>query len=138
MSEVIKCSVCGKEKKQISVSAFDCEYCGFDNAFVNFFASEKSYKVWKESVNSTVQNLISKKRSSLSDARCLRVGNGAIAFLDFENNKIYIALSTGKIQVENDAVDFDSSERNYAVLYKNGTVRVFGNDNEFGQKNTEA
>ena len=137
MSEGIRCPVCGKEKKQISVSDFDCEYCGFNNAFVKFFASEKSYKVWKESVKNAVQNLISKKRSLFSDSRCLRVGNGTIAFLDFEKSKLYIALSNGKVQVENDAVEFDSSERNYAVVYKNGTVRVFGNDNEFGQKNTE-
>lgn len=138
MSEVIRCPVCGEEKKRISLSDFDCEYCGFNNAFVKLFASEKAYKFWKEGVKDAVQDLISKKRCSFSDLHCLRVGNGTIAFLDFENSKIYIVLGTGKIQVENDVVDFDSSERNYAVLYKNGTVRVFGNDNEFGQKNTEA
>ena len=137
MSEVIKCPVCGKEKKQISLSEFDCEYCGFNNAFVKQFASEKSYEIWRESVSEAVQNLIRKKRAMLSDSHCLRVGNGTIAFLESETNKIYIALSSGKVQIEDDAVEFDSSERNYAVVYKNGKVKVFGNDNEFGQKNTE-
>lgn len=137
MSEVIKCPVCGKEKKQISLSEFDCEYCGFNNAFVKQFASEKSYKIWRESVSEAVQNLIRKRRGMLSDSHCLRVGNGTIAFLESEKNKIYIALSSGKVQIEDDAVEFDSSERNYAVVYKNGKVKVFGNDNEFGQKNTE-
>lgn len=137
MSEVIKCPVCGKEKKQISLSEFDCGYCGFNNAFVKQFASEKSYKIWRESVSEAVQNLIRKRRGMLSDSHCLRVGNGTIAFLESETNKIYIALSSGKVQIEDDAVEFDSSERNYAVVYKNGKVKVFGNDNEFGQKNTE-
>lgn len=137
MSEVIKCPVCGKEKKQISLSEFDCEYCGFNNAFVKQFASEKSYEIWRESVSEAVQNLIRKKRAMLSDSHCLRVGNGTIAFLESETNKIYIALSSGKVQIEDDVVEFDSSERNYAVVYKNGKVKVFGNDNEFGQKNTE-
>lgn len=137
MSEVIKCPVCGKEKKQISLSEFDCEYCGFNNAFVKQFASDKSYKIWRESVSEAVQNLIRKRRGMLSDSHCLRVGNGTIAFLESEKNKIYIALSSGKVQIEDDAVEFDSSERNYAVVYKNGKVKVFGNDNEFGQKNTE-
>ncbi len=137
MSEVIRCPVCGKEKKQISLSDFDCEYCGFNNAFVKLFASEKSYEIWRESVSEAVQNLIRKRRSLLSDSHCLRVGDGTIAFLENENKKIYIALSGGKVQIEDDAVEFDSSERNYAVVYKNGKVKVFGSDNEFGQKNTE-
>lgn len=137
MSEVIRCPVCGKEKKQISLSNFDCEYCGFNNAFVKLFASEKSHEIWRESVTEAVQNLIRKKRSFLSESHCLRVENGTIAFLESEKNKLYIALSSGKVQVEDDAVGFDSSERNYAVVYKNGKVKVFGSDNEFGQKNTE-
>lgn len=137
MSEVIRCPICGKEKKQISISDFDCEYCGFNNAFVKLFASGKSYETWRESVNEAISKLIIYKRSLLSDSHCLRVGNGTIAFLESEKNKIYIALSGGKVQVEDDAVEFDSCERNYAVVYKNGKVKVFGSDNEFGQKNTE-
>lgn len=87
--------------------------------------------------NEAVQNLIRKKRSLLSDSHCLRVGNETIAFLESEKSKIYIALNGGKVQVEENAVEFDSSERNYVVVYKNGKVKVFGSDNELGQKNTE-
>lgn len=137
MSIIKKCPVCGKEKKQIQLSDFDCEYCGFNNAFIDLFLSEKTYNTWKDSVKFAIQKLICKKRVNITDFRCLRVGNGMVAFLDLEESKIYIVLSNGKIQIENDAVEFDSSERNYAIKYKNGTVKVFGSDNEFGQKNSE-
>lgn len=137
MSEVIKCPVCGAEKKQLSLSDYDCGYCGFNNAFVKAFASEKSYKAWKESVKNAIKQFVRNKRRSLTDSRCLRVGNGTIAFLELDNNNITIVQSNGRTRVEEDAIQFDSSERNYAIVYKNGTVKVFGNENEFGQKNTE-
>lgn len=138
MHEIIKCPVCGKEKKQVTLSDFDCDYCGFTNAFVRFFSSKNSYNLWKESVKNAVQNLSRTKRHSFSESRCLKVGNNAISFRDVSDNKLLIALGNGKVKIENDAIEFDSSERNYAILYKDGTVEVFGDDNELGQKNTDA
>ena len=131
------CPVCGKEKKQISLSEYDCEYCGFTNAFIQFFASEEGYKNWKNNVKLAVEKYKNKKRESLANSNCLTVGNSAVAFLDMNSNTMYIALGNGRVQTEQNAMQFSSSERNFAVLYKNGTVKVFGEDNEFGQKNTE-
>ena len=131
------CPVCGKEKKQISLSEYDCEYCGFANAFVQFFASKEGYESWKRNVKLAVEKHKNKKRDSLANSNCLSVGNNAVAFLDVNSNEMYIALGNGLVQTEQNAVQFSSSERNYAVLYKNGAVKVFGDDNEFGQKNTE-
>lgn len=131
------CPVCGKEKKQISLSEYDCEYCGFTNAFVQFFASKEGYERWEKDVKLAVEKHKNKKRDSLANSNCLSVGNNAVAFLDVNSNDMYIALGNGLVQTEQNAVQFSSSERNYAILYKNGEVKVFGDDNEFGQKNTE-
>lgn len=132
------CPVCGKEKKQISLSEYDCEYCGFTNAFIQFFASKEGYESWKRNVKQAVEKYKNEKRDSLANSNCLSVGNNAVAFLDVNSNDMYIALGNGLVRTEQDAIQFSSSERNYAVLYKNGAVKVFGDDNEFGQKNTEA
>lgn len=130
------CPVCGKEKKQISLSEYDCEYCGFTNAFVQFFASKEGYENWKSNVKLAAEQYKNKKRDSIANSNCLFVGNNAVAFLDVNSNNMYIALGNGTVQTEQNAVQFSSSERNYAVLYKDGTVKIFGDDNEFGQKNT--
>lgn len=130
------CPVCGKEKKQISLSEYDCEFCGFTNAFVHFFASREGYEYWKSKVQLAVEQYKNKQRASLANSNCLSVGNNAVAFLDVNSNNMYIALGNGCVRNEQNVILFSSSERNYAVLYKNGTVKVFGDDNEFGQKNT--
>lgn len=138
MSEAIRCPVCGKEKKPVSLSEYDCEYCGFQNAFIDFFAGEKSYRQWQKSVQVAIQNLSNYRRNTFSRTRCLRTGSRMIAFLDREKNQVCIAQSNGRVRTEKDTAEFDSSERNYAVVSRNGTVKVFGNDNEFGQMDTES
>lgn len=131
------CPVCGKEKKQIPLSEYDCEYCGFSNAFVQFFANKEGYDNWKNTVRAAVEKYKDKKREDLADSKCLVVGSNAVSFLDVNNNIMHIALGNGRVQTEKNALQFSSSERNYAILYKSGSVKVFGDDNEFGQKNTE-
>lgn len=137
MNNNIICPVCGKEKKQISLSEYDCEYCGFTNAFVQFFASKEGYEIWKNNVKLAAEKYKNNKRNSMANSHCLSVGNNAISFLDVTSNTMYIALGNGRVQTEENAIQFSSSERNFAVLYNDGVVKVFGDDNEFGQKNTE-
>jgi hypothetical protein len=137
MSKNKRCPVCGKEKKQKSLSKYDCDFCGFSNAFVSFFASQKGYETWQNNVKLAVQKQENKKRNSFASSHCLTVGSNVVSFLDVKSSTMYILLGNGRFQTEYHAVQFASSERNYAVLYQDGTVKVFGGDNEFGQKNTE-
>lgn len=133
----IICPVCG-HTKNASVSEYDCKNCGFSNAYIQFFAGEKSKALWLKKVDDAKNDWNVERRRAFASGDGFVVGNSAIAFLSSEQHKLYIALGNGRFQVESHAVEFASSERNYAVVYENGSVKVFGEDNGFGQRNTGA
>lgn len=137
MCRKIICPVCGKKKNQASASKYDCDYCGASNVFVQFFVSQKGYDVWKKRIRLAVEKYENDMRSFFTTSCRLSVGSNEVFFLDVNKSILYIVLGNGLLHIEKDVVQFDSNERNYAVLYKNGKVKVFGDDNEFGQKNTD-
>lgn len=136
-NDIMKCPVCGKERKEISLSEYDCEYCGFNNAFIRFFSSENAYNAWQASVKEAIERRNKKEKSSTGNTTWMWVGNHTIAFLDLSDHHLVVACGNGNVETYPNAAQFDSSERNYGVLFQDGTVRIFGEDNEFGQKNTE-
>lgn len=138
MSTILQCPVCGKNKSPLAVSDYDCDNCGFTNAYVRYFATEKGYELWQHSINKAKSEMKTKRRLQMSSSVGFWLGNNAVAFLDKSKKHLSIILNNGKIQHEQNAVGFSASERNHAVLYENGSVKVFGEDNSFSQKNTES
>ena len=136
MSTENKCPVCGKITESHSASENDCKHCGFSNAFVRWFATEDGYQSWMRQVQTAASGWQKKKKLKTISTIGFWLGNNTIAFSNGTDNHVNIILGTGKIQKESNAIGFSSCERNYAVLYADGTVSVFGDDNSFGQKNT--
>ena len=133
----MKCPVCGNEKKSLSVSKYDCDVCGFKNAYIRCFATVSDYNNWKQGVKKAETEWKIKRKSHMISSVRFWIGNSTIAYLNYDQRNISIVLGNGSIQNENNVISFSSSERNYALLYDNGTVRVFGDDNSFGQKKTD-
>lgn len=138
MNTNIYCPVCGAEKKAVSISEYDCDNCGFDNAFVNFFASQRGRDLWLEQLNTAKLVWKNKKRADFATADTFVIGSNIIAYRDKIQNIIYVIHGNGTVQTEKDAIAISSNERNYGVVYLDGSVKVFGDDNSFGQKDTDS
>lgn len=131
MSKQEHCPVCGKAKE---TNTYSCGGCGFPLAFVTKFSDKESYDLWSEQVKNEKQKLTNKKRKNL-DAR-FRAAGGCTAYL--QDQQLYLVHSNGDFQKEEGVQAFSASERNYAVLYTDGSVKIFGEDNGYGQKNTDS
>ena len=129
MSKQKHCPVCGKTKE---TDTYSCNRCGFPLAFVTQFSDKESYDLWSEQVKEKKQKLTNKKRRNLA-ARFWAAG-GCTAYL--QDQQLYLVHSNGDFQKEEGVQAFSSSERNYALLYTDGSVKMFGEDNGYGQKNT--
>lgn len=137
MSTEIKCPVCGKAKGKSSVPIFDCNACGFPNAYVEYFASPETHRRWLDSVRAAAARLADVKEGERLSSLGFWLGSNTAAFADTGAKRLTVILPGGRLLTEQNAVGFSAGDRNCAVLYDNGTVRVFGEDNSFGQKNTE-
>lgn len=132
----LQCPVCGTERKPLPVNEYDCDICGFKNAYIRYFATTRGYEYWKDLAKKTKTEWKIKRKEQIISSMRFWVGSNTIAFAEINKKCITIILNNGKIQTEEDAIGFSASERNHVVLYDNGTVRVFGDDNSFGQKET--
>lgn len=130
MSKQEHCPVCGKAKE---TNTYSCGGCGFPLAFVTKFSDKESYDLWSEQVKEEKQKLTNKKRKNLA-ARFWAAG-GCTAYLQ---EQLYLIHSNGDFQKEEGVQGFSASERNYAVLYTDGSVKMFGGDNGYGQKDTDS
>ena len=117
MSKQEHCPVCGKAKE---TNTYSCGGCGFPLAFVTKFSDKESYDLWSEQVKEEKQKLTNKKRKNLA-ARFWAAG-GCTAYLQ---EQLYLIHSNGDFQKEEGVQAFSASERNYAVLYTDGSVKIF-------------
>ena len=130
------CPVCGSKRKKTAVSAYDCENCGFENAYATYFAGEKSFAAWNE------RALAAKKKYSLLKAEedirtgTFALGGNAVSFVSLKTGRLTAVFGDGHTETAENVKQISFGERNYAVLYNNGKVKVFGDDNTYGQKNT--
>ena len=131
MNKQERCPVCGKAKV---ANTYSCSGCGFPLAFVTQFSDKESYNLWSEQVKEEKQKLTNKKRKNLA-ARFWAAG-GCTAYL--HDQQLYLVHSNGEFQKEESVQAFSASERNYAVLYTDGSVKMFREDNGYGQKDTDS
>ena len=131
------CPVCGRPKGAVSLSEYDCAHCGFQNAYLRSFAGAESQEQWQRAVQTAKTAWQATQRAELAQAHRFTVGNRAVALLVPQEHALYLALANGQLQVEEQAVQFSSGERNDAVVYADGTVKVLGEDNSYGQRDTE-
>ena len=136
MSDTSVCPVCGSAKSLMPLSEYDCDACGFANAYVRYFASAQGNRQWLQDVEKAKKEWLKKQKPEPEISASLTAASGAIAWCSANDRKVYIAFGKDVLEEEQDAVGFSSSELNYAVLYSNGKVRVYGEENDFGQKET--
>lgn len=108
-----------------------------DKKDILYFANADTYDQWRKQVEEEKQNLLNQKRKEMAARRLFRAEGGCIVYLDDLKGQMTIIHSSGDIQKEEHVQAFSASERNYAVLYTDGSVKVFGEDNGYGQKNTD-
>lgn len=108
-----------------------------DKKDILYFANTDTYDQWMKQVEGEKKNLLNQKRKKMAARRLFRAEGGCIVYLDDLKGQMTIIHSSGDIQKEEHVQAFSASERNYAVLYTDGSVKVFGEDNGYGQKNTE-
>ena len=131
------CPVCGREKGAVSLSEYDCGHCGFQNAYLQSFAGAESLAQWQKAVQAAKTAWQAKQRAEHAGGHRLTVGNHAVALLVPQERTLYLASTNGRLQVEQNVVQFSASERNDAVVYADGTVKVVGEDNSYGQRDTD-
>lgn len=130
------CPVCGQEKPALALSEFDCDRCGFQNAYLQYFAGKVSQTQWETEVQNARAERQTSQRAKVARLGQFTLGSHCVAFRNAEKGLLSLALGSGQLQVEKNVIGFSSSERNDAVVYANGTVKVFGTDNSFGQRDT--
>lgn len=130
------CPVCGRPKGAGSLSEYDCDHCGFQNAYLQSFAGEESRAQWQKAVQDAQNAWQAKRRETIARAHRLTVGNHGVALRMPQEHMLYLVQANGQLQVEKQAVHYSAGERNRAVVYLDGTVKVLGEDNSYGQRDT--
>ena len=138
MIENIKpeCPVCGNIRDNASSDELMCKKCGFEYAFVKMFAGRHSRQIWSEIVNEKKTKLRKKNLSELIGKRNLFLGRNSVAYMLPETNRLALIDGSGKILFHEDVAFYDSSERNSLIVYKNGKIKVTG-DNSYNQCDTD-
>ena len=132
------CPVCGNRKSKTALSAYDCENCGFENAYIAYFAGEKSFAAWRANAEAAKKKRELQEIKEFASSARFTVGGNAFSFISQKDGTLYTVFGDGRVAEEKDVKQVSHSERNYAVLYKNGTVKVFGEDNTYSQKDTSS
>ena len=122
------CPVCMQQKDD-SVKGVRCQVCGFEHAYVEYFGSKKSLELWENEV-AKLRPL--KLRGLYALRRPMVLGKEKL-FWRLPNNEILIFDENG-VELKNDIRRYSESERNSAILHKDGKIDVFG-DNSYGQCN---
>ena len=108
----MRCPVCGKEKKQSSLSGFDCEYCGFKNAFVK--------EEYEQEIENFEEN--SKRQSLLSEAQTKKkLISQFVSTVDTESAK-----KKSRNEEKHDQTDFTNNKNSgseYCSIYYGDAYR---------------
>lgn len=131
------CPVCGRPKGAVSLSEYDCGHCGFQNAYLQSFADPESMAQWQKAVQAAKAAWQAKQRAELARAHRLSVSGHGVALLVPQEHTLYLVSTNGQFLTEQNVVQFSPSERNDAVVYADGTVKVVGEDNSYGQRDTD-
>ena len=140
MDDTLKmvCPVCGESRRSTDPPSCICSKCGFRSAFVNLFLDENSRSFWQDLAKVYKETLLKERRASVACSGCFSLGGSAMSLYIKNDDIMYIFQYDGTLRQEEKAVRFSSSERNYSVLYSDGSVRVFGNDDaNYGLLRTE-
>ncbi len=132
------CPVCGATRAPNAGSSYTCCGCGFKLAFVDRFADRQSYELWQSRAKEAKGRIIAGHRRETAAGDNFIFGSSAIVFRSLKSSEAYIVSGNGSFSKEENVASVSVGERNIAVAYLNGKVKVFGDDNGFGQKNTES
>ncbi len=151
------CPVCGSEKISDSLSLYTCRSCGFSLAFVNNFASKESLEAYEKLVEEAKADRMPKQTEKPQEKPKsneqkwkefryqIRVFNymdhlflsgNTVAYLS-SDHILYLIQGNGTLMKVENVLHVSLSERNTAIVSMDGTVKVIGSDNGFGQQDTE-
>ncbi len=119
------CPVCNSKHELESASGYDCPKCGYRNAFVRYFAGDASYNLWQQKANRAKE-----QRYTLSN--CFVLSSDSVAFISPDTHRLIEIFGDGRIFADKNVRQYSTCERNSALLYVDGTVKVLG-DNSYRQ-----
>lgn len=129
------CPVCGNPP--LSKDAIDCNRCGFRNAHIRLFAGSKSLASWKRQAEEARSARKAARRKAFASADRLCLGGNCLAYLKEEQHQLIILRGNGILDEVENVLQFHSSERNQAVVYRDGKVGVWGS-NDYNQCDTKS
>ena len=137
MTENRFCPVCGKEQTEENNCA--CLNCNFAYAFVTYFAGEAGRALWKQKAYDYKEKVEFDLRKQAepdklkSNKNTLVVGRDSVGYISADTKRLRVVFGDGRKAIEEENVDqYLSNDSNLAILYADGTVKVYG-DNTYGQ-----
>lgn len=132
----MKCPICKTVIPIGGLNVIACGKCGFEYAFIRYMSGDNSRKLFQEKIN------IAKHKYSLSliernnNPNRFTLTGDSVAYISTKTNTLSIFKDERNIESISGVVQYSASERNTAILYEDGKVRVHG-DNSYGQCSTE-
>lgn len=130
------CPVCGGRRANSAPLNCACAACGFEAAYVEYFAGEESRKLWEQRVEAAKRRRLAEKAARFwKDARFV-LESGSVSLMAAKGAELVTLYGNETMETEKNVLQYDAAERNSAILYMNGTVKVRG-DNSYGQCGTK-
>ena len=129
----LKCPVC-ERVVSMNQSVIDCPHCGFEYPFIQYFCNKKSLDLWKTKIRNKRDRLRTDKIESLSKSGRFTLGSDTVSIIDSANS--ISILGEDSFEERENVIGYSRSERNYAILFKDGNIEVRG-DNSYGQCDIE-
>lgn len=132
----ISCPVCGSKRRNHAFPGYSCADCGFEAAYVDYFAGVESRRLWEQKAEAAQRQFFAKKAAHLRANVIFTLGSNSVSLVAVKRAELFTLHGNETIETEKNVFQYDSTERNSVILYTDGTVKVKG-DNSYGQCETK-
>ena len=126
------CPACGNPRTKNALPGCVCAVCGFQAAFVERFAGEKGRKLWALKTEMVRRQISGQRTARLRENIRFTLGSSEVSFLAVKRGVLVRIHGNETVETEEHVLQYDTTDRNTAILRTDGTVQVTGDDS-FGQ-----
>ena len=128
----MKCPICKTSLPMGGLPSISCKQCSFNYAFVRYFAGNGSQILFQEKLKEAKHKYLLSMIERHSNTNRFTLTGDSVAYISEKKSVLGIIKGNGSIENISDVKQYSASERNSAILYKNGRIKVTG-DNSYGQ-----
>lgn len=128
----MRCPICKNVKPIDGIPGISCSKCKFEYAFVRWMAGDRSRKLYQEKMQIAKYKYILSQIEHHSEKSYFTLTGNSVAYVSDKENTLYIINGDRSIEKISDVMQYSASERNSAILYRNGKLSVYGDDS-YGQ-----